>query len=220
MKNIILVGCAGHAKVVMDIIEQEGKYKIVALFDRPEKIDTIVYGYPIIDTEDNLSRYIKDLNIQGGIIAIGDNFIRKKVSETILGQVPDFEYINAIHPSAQVGKNVTLGNGIVMVAGSVVNSDSVVGDHCILNTNSSLGHEGVMKNFSCLSSNATIGGAAEIGECSVVALSATVLHNKMVGDHTVIGAGAVVTRDIPSNVLAYGTPCKVIQSRKIGESYL
>lgn len=220
MKNIILVGGAGHAKVVMDIIEQEGKYNIVGIFDRPEKIGTEVYGYPVLDEEKNLPQYLQQLNIQGGIIAIGDNFIRKKVSKTINSLIPDFTFVNAIHPSAQVGKNVKLGMGIVMVAGSVVNADSIVGDHCILNTNSSLGHEGVMKNFSSLSSNATIGGGGEIGECSVVALSATVLHNKKVGDHTVIGSGSLVNKDIPGEVLAYGTPCKIIQPRTIGERYL
>lgn len=36
-----------------------------------------------------------------------------------------------------------------------------------------------------------------------------------IGDNTVIGAGSVVTKDIPSNVLAFGSPCKV--QREINE---
>lgn len=32
-----------------------------------------------------------------------------------------------------------------------------------------------------------------------------------VGDNVVIGAGSVVTRDIPSNVVAYGSPCRVMR---------
>ena len=32
-----------------------------------------------------------------------------------------------------------------------------------------------------------------------------------IGDNTVIGAGSVVTKDIPSNVIAVGTPCRVIR---------
>lgn len=36
-----------------------------------------------------------------------------------------------------------------------------------------------------------------------------------VGDNTVIGAGSVVTRDIPSNVVAVGNPCRVL--REISE---
>ena len=36
-----------------------------------------------------------------------------------------------------------------------------------------------------------------------------------IGDNTVIGAGSVVTRDIPSGVVAVGDPCRVM--REIGE---
>ena len=36
-----------------------------------------------------------------------------------------------------------------------------------------------------------------------------------IGDNTVIGAGSVVTKDIPSGVVAVGNPCKVL--REVGE---
>jgi maltose O-acetyltransferase len=36
-----------------------------------------------------------------------------------------------------------------------------------------------------------------------------------IGDDTVVGAGAVVTRDLPSGVVAVGVPARVI--REIGE---
>ena len=42
-----------------------------------------------------------------------------------------------------------------------------------------------------------------------------VLPNVKIGDNVVIGAGSVVTKDIPPNTLAYGSPCRVI--REINE---
>jgi galactoside O-acetyltransferase len=36
-----------------------------------------------------------------------------------------------------------------------------------------------------------------------------------IGDNTVIGAGSVVTKDIPSGVVAVGNPCKVM--REVGQ---
>ncbi|MDR2447303.1 MAG: hypothetical protein LBD58_08485 [Treponema sp.] len=36
-----------------------------------------------------------------------------------------------------------------------------------------------------------------------------------IGDNSVIGAGSVVTSDIPTNVVAFGVPCRVV--REIGE---
>ena len=42
--------------------------------------------------------------------------------------------------------------------------------------------------------------------------SVTILPGVTIGDNVTIGAGSVVTRDIPSNVIAVGNPCKVIKS--------
>ena len=51
-------------------------------------------------------------------------------------------------------------------------------------------------------------------------MGATVLHGRTIGDDTIIGAGSVVTRDIPSNVVAYGVPCKVVRKRDAIDRYL
>lgn len=54
-----------------------------------------------------------------------------------------------------------------------------------------------------------------IGDCVWIGAGAIVLAGVTIGAGTVIGAGSVVTRDIPSGVLAAGSPCKVI--REINE---
>lgn len=37
-----------------------------------------------------------------------------------------------------------------------------------------------------------------------------ILPGVTIGDNVVIGAGSIVTKDIPSNTVAYGNPCKVV----------
>ena len=51
-----------------------------------------------------------------------------------------------------------------------------------------------------------------IGDNVWICSNVTVCAGVTIGDNTVIGAGSVVTKDIPSGVLAYGVPCKVICS--------
>ena len=38
-----------------------------------------------------------------------------------------------------------------------------------------------------------------------------ILPGVSIGDNSIIGAGSVVTKDIPSNVVAVGNPCEVIK---------
>lgn len=54
-----------------------------------------------------------------------------------------------------------------------------------------------------------------IGRNCWIGAGALIMPGVTIGDNTVIGAGSVVTRDIPSNCVAYGNPCRVI--REIGE---
>lgn len=43
------------------------------------------------------------------------------------------------------------------------------------------------------------------------------LPGVIIGDNVVVGAGSIVTKDIPSNVVAVGNPCKVL--REVNERY-
>ena len=54
-----------------------------------------------------------------------------------------------------------------------------------------------------------------IGSNVWIGADVIILPGVSIGDNTVIGAGSVVTKNIPSNVLAVGNPCKVI--REISE---
>lgn len=50
-----------------------------------------------------------------------------------------------------------------------------------------------------------------IGDNVWIGGSSVILPGVEIGDNTTIGAGSVVTKSIPSNVLAYGNPCRVIR---------
>ena len=220
MKNIVIIGSGGHANVVIDIIEREGKYNIHGILNRFEPLGKKIYDYEIIGQIEDIPTINEQTPIEGGIVAIGDNWLRQKVVDKIKNIVPSFKFITTVHPQTQIGKAVKLGGGTVIMPGVTINANTVIGEHCILNTNSSIGHDAEMKNFSSLASNATLGGLTEVGAYSTIALSATLLHGIKIGEHTVIGAGAVVVKDMPSHVLGFGVPCKVIREREVGEKYL
>lgn len=52
----------------------------------------------------------------------------------------------------------------------------------------------------------------EIGNNVFIGTKSVILPGVHIGDNVVIGAGSVVTKDIPSNSVAAGVPCKVIKS--------
>ena len=57
MKEIILIGGGGHCKSVIDIIEQEGKFKIAGIVDKLEFLGTKIFGYEVIANDNDLINY-------------------------------------------------------------------------------------------------------------------------------------------------------------------
>lgn len=57
--------------------------------------------------------------------------------------------------------------------------------------------------------------SVRIGRNCWIGAGVVIVPGVTIGDNTVIGAGSVVTKDIPSNVVAVGNPCKVL--REIGD---
>ena len=53
------------------------------------------------------------------------------------------------------------------------------------------------------------------GKTAEIGAGALIMPGITIGDHVVVGAGSVVTKDLPSNVIAVGNPCRVL--REIGD---
>ena len=53
-EKIILIGGGGHCKSCIDVIEQEGKYRIAGIVDMAEKMRQKMLGYEVIATDDDL----------------------------------------------------------------------------------------------------------------------------------------------------------------------
>ncbi len=220
MDNIVLVGSSGQAKVIIDLVEKEGRYKMVGLIDAARSIGDSTLGYSVLGREIDLPALIVEYGLKGIIIAIGDNSVRAIVAATILELCPNLPFVTAVHPSASIGKQTTLGSGTVVMAGAVVNPCCQVGQFCILNTKASLDHDSVMEDFSSLAPGVTTGASCRIGTYSAVSIGTVLRHGITIGEHSVIGGGSYVTKDVEPFSIAYGTPARKIRARQQGEKYL
>jgi sugar O-acyltransferase (sialic acid O-acetyltransferase NeuD family) len=220
MDNIVIIGSAGHAKVVIDIVQQEGRYNIVGLLDRHRMVGEETLRYRVLGKEETLPELTKIHSLKGVIVAIGDNFNRSKVVSRVRGICPDLAFVSSVHPKASIATDVSIGEGTVIMAGVSVNSCCSIGRFCILNTNSSLDHDSIMEDFSSLAPRATTGGNCRIGSYSAISIGAVVIHGVHIGNNTVVGAASLVLKPIDSFIVAYGSPAKVIRKRKPGDKYL
>lgn len=220
MNNIAIFGAGPHANYCLEIFELVDKYNVVGIIDPEAEIGSNLYGYPVIGKEQDLISLSEKYHFKAGFIAIGDNFTRKKVRDKILSIIPNFKFVSAIHPNVSIGKGAKIGDGVVMMSGVIVNLECEVGDFCALFTGAQLEHNSCMGEFSLLSAGSITGGKVKIGKFSSITLGVTIIDRICIGENTVVGSGAVVLKNLPDNVLAYGNPAKIIRKREIGEKFL
>lgn len=219
-KRILLFGGGNQVHYTIDIIEKENKYEIVGIIDSVHEIGTERYGYNVLGRQENLSDIVKEHNIDAGIITIGDNWSRSIVYNAITKQMPSFQFVNAIHPSVIIGKNVDLGFGVVMMAGVIVNPLAKIGNFTFFATGCQIEHDCTIEDYASVSAGSIMGGYVTVGKFSAITLGVTVLDRIKIGINSVIGSGSLVLKDIPDNVLAHGNPINKIRARQVGEKFL
>jgi sugar O-acyltransferase (sialic acid O-acetyltransferase NeuD family) len=220
MKNVVVIGTGGHAKVIIDIIEKGKDYNIVGLVDRFRNVGERTLDYQVLGKEEDLPMLKERCSLMGLVVAIGDNYARSKVVERVMSICPKLEFVTAIHPHTDWGRDSSAGEGTVIMANVSVDPCVSIGRFCILNTASSIAHDSVMGDFSSFGPRASTGGYCRIGNHTAVAIGVALRDKITIGEHCVIGAGSTVVKDVDSFSVAYGTPAKWIRARKPGDPYL
>lgn len=197
-----LYGASGHCKVIIDIVKSSTDKVIHGVFDDDENINSIL-EIPVMRFEDFQQEKIENL-----IICVGDNYKRKKLSESIF-----VNYTKVIHKSAVVSKYATINIGTVVMPKATINASSKIGKHCIVNTGAVVEHDCELDNYVHVSPNVSLAGNVKVGEGTQIGIGASVIQGITIGKWAIIGAGSVVIKDVPDYAIVVGNPAKVIKLR-------
>jgi len=192
--RIHVLGAGGHAKVVISSLRACGFSDFLAYDDDESRWGQTVLGVTIAGGTELCPQ-------EPAVIAIGSNRIRKILSEKILA-----EWKTVVHPSAIVDPTVKVGKGTVVFAGVVVQADTTLGEHVILNTRCSVDHDGFVGDFAQLCPAVTVAGTVIIGEGAFLGSACTVVPGVRISDGVIVGAGAVVTRNLETPGTYFGVP--------------
>jgi sugar O-acyltransferase (sialic acid O-acetyltransferase NeuD family) len=211
-RRVVIVGAGGQGRIVADILlacsanSSSAPVPIGFVNDSPQNQNQAFLGLPVLGTIEALATIDHDAMI----VAIGDNAARRDITARLLSAGERLE--TAIHPSAQVGHEVRLGDGSMLSAGSIITPRVTIGAGVIVNTKASVDHDSEVGDFAHISPGATVGAHCAVGSGTMIGMGATVMSTCAVGSGTTVGAGSVVVRDLPGNVVAYGVPARVRRS--------
>ena len=124
------------------------------------------------------------------------------------------KFINLIHKSAEISEYTSMGVGVRIEPNVSIAGKTQVGNFVNINRNVSIGHDCIIEDFVTINPSCCIPGQVHIKEGSEIGLGVNILNNVVIGKNTIVGAGSLVTKNLPNNVVAYGSPCKIIKENK------
>ena len=206
MKNrLLIIGAGGHGKVIADIAIRMNKWKSIAFLDDDHFSETCI-GLEVIGKIADAINYKEEADF---FVAIGNNFTREKVQEWLL--IEGLSVAKLIHPSAVIGTDIEIGVGTAVMAGVVINSASIIGKGCIINTSSSLDHDNIIEDYVHISPGANLAGTIRVGKGSWIGIGSVVSNNVNIFSGCKIGAGAVVVKDITEPGTYVGVPVRRVK---------
>lgn len=191
MNKIILIGGGGHCKSVIDVIEQEAKFEISGIVDKPELLGSKILGYQVIGNDLNLESLAKKYNY--ALITVGhikSPLLRVKLFELV--NKAGFTLPPIISSNAYVSKHSKIGNGSVVMHHAIVNANTSIGNNCIINSKALIEHDCSISSHCHISTNATINGGVKIGSKCFVGSNVVTKDNISIKENSFIKAGTLV----------------------------
>ncbi|RUR36197.1 sugar O-acetyltransferase [Clostridium perfringens] len=143
---------------------------------------------------------------------------RDKMLKKMFAEIGEDCYIEPPFHANWGGKNVHFGNGVYANFNltMVDDCDIFVGNNVLFGPNVTVSAGTHPIHPELRSKQAQYNIPIHIGNNVWIGANSVILPGVNIGDNSVIGAGSVVTKDIPSNVVAVGNPCRVL--REINEN--
>lgn len=138
---------------------------------------------------------------------------RKELLKKMFAEIGENCYIEPPLHANWGGKNVHFGNGVYANFNLTLvdDCDIFVGNNVMIAPNVTITTGTHPIHPGLRSKQAQYNLPVHIGNNVWIGAGVTILPGVKIGDNTVIGAGSVVTKDIPANVVALGSPCKVFR---------
>jgi sugar O-acyltransferase (sialic acid O-acetyltransferase NeuD family) len=208
----LILGAGGHAKVVAEILNLE-QSKIVGCVDNGAgNSEFRILGSPILGGDQVLDNYSHDsVLLVNGIGTAIDTELRTQVFKKFKER--GYQFYSAVHPSATVGSETSLGEGVQIMAGAVIQPGCRIGDNAVINTRASIDHDCTIESHAHIAPGAVLCGGVHAGEGAFIGAGATVIQGIKLEAGCVIGAGAVVLQNVAKDERVAGVPGRTIESR-------
>ena len=209
MKDLIIFGASGFGREVAWTVERMNAvnptWNILGFMDDDDSIQgSEINGYRVLGKVGDIEEY-PDAYF---VCAVGASRVREKIINNMKSINPAIKFGTVIDPSVEMSDFVSIGEGSIICAHTIITVNISIGNHVIVNLDCTIGHDAILQDFVTLYPSVNVSGNTNIGHAVELGTGMQIIQGKIVGDYSIVGAGAVVVKDIPKKCTAVGSPAK------------
>ena len=210
MRKIYIVGAGGFGREILWLLDRINSYK--PTWDFVGFIDDNISGsvtseHPILGG----CEYFRTLAGEAWVVvAIGSPRVKKAIVER-LQAYPNIRFATLVDPSVLLSGSVTIDEGSIICAGSVLTVDIEIGKHVAINLNCTVGHDAVLQDYATVYPGVHISGNVTVGQCVELGTGSQIIQGKKIEHKIVVGAGSVVTKDLLEQGTYVGAPVRRVK---------
>jgi len=210
-EGLVIFGMGAQTKYVTETFILTGEYRVKGIMrldpgpSQSEKLREV----PVFGWDEARLKEWQDRGVRQAMVIHSNN--QKKAE--FMKKIQDYGFVlaNALHPRACIATNVRLGTNVIINPNAVLQPFVSIGNGVMVHAGVILEHDNQIEDCVNLAPGATLAGWVKVGFGAYVYTNATVIPTRKIGRHAVVGAGAVVLEDVPDYAVVVGNPARIIK---------
>lgn len=209
MKDILIIGGGGHAKVLASVLKKHTEWNPIGYTEIEDK--GLLLGLPYLGNDDIIPSLINDRNLKYAVIGIGQIInieSRKKIINAI--NSTDLDLPTIISENAIVNEDVQIEEGSVIMDGVILQPGVRIGKYSIINTGATIDHDCRIGDFVHIAPGVNLSGDVVVGNNVLIGTGAKVIQSIQIQDDVIIAAGSAVSGYIVRPGIYIGVPARIM----------
>ena len=199
-KPILLLGAADE----LELLARKTNFKVVKIVEidpsKKSNIAPVIMETPTVLRQETIKHLL-----------MGFDSPDRKEKLYKFYRLLGFEFVSAIVGSSD--SDLENSEGLIMQHSTFVSTNCKLGRCIKLNVGCTIMHDASIGDFCTIAPRATLLGRVTLENNVFVGANSTILPDIKVGNNSIIGAGAVVTKNVPANMIARGVPARFYSNK-------
>lgn len=205
-QRIVMLGAGGHAIVLLEAIKQAGqRYPEAAVIpdDHPAPVS---FPLPIWRESDLDALSPAEILLINGLGSVEN--VQQRASVFLRFKQRGYHFASIIHPATTVAEDLTFGEGVQLMAGSVIQPGVTLEDNVLINTRCGVDHDCHIGKHTHVAPGVTLSGNVRIGDGCHIGSGATIIQGVDIAENVTVAAGACVVTNVAKDSRVAGVPAR------------